>query len=53
MFVHENGDLILANVSEDHSGHYHCQVNESGVITNGSSYVLSIHNPTESIDGKQ
>ena len=50
MFIDESGNLVLVNVSEDHSGHYQCQVNEPGTIRNGSSYVLTVHNPTGSLD---
>ena len=53
MFIDKGGNLVLVNVSEDHSGHYQCQVNESETIRNGSSYVLSVHNPTGNLDGEK
>ena len=52
MFIDESGNLVLVNVSEDHSGHYQCQVNESGAIRNGSSYKLTIQNLTGSLYGE-
>ena len=53
MYTHGSGDLVLVNVSEDQNGHYQCQVNEPGVIRNGSSYVLSVQNQTDSLNGKK
>ena len=49
MFVDGGGNLVLVNISEDRSGHYQCQINESGTITNGSSYVLTVQNPVQSL----
>ena len=53
MLVDENGDLVLVNVSSDHSGHYQCQTNESGTIINGSSYELTVQNSMGSLDGEE
>ena len=53
MFIHENGNLELVNVSGDKSGYYQCQTNESGTIRNGSSYLLNVQNPIGSLNGKQ
>ena len=53
MFIHENGDLVLVNVSKDHSGLYQCQTNESGTIRNGSSYVLTVKNLTGNLYGEE
>ena len=50
LFIDESGNLVLVNVSEDHSGHYQCQVNESGTIRNGSSYELTVQSPMGSLD---
>ena len=53
MYIHGSGALVLVNVSKDQNGHYQCQVNESGAIINGSSYVLSVQNQTDSLIGKK
>ena len=53
MLVDENGDLVLVNVSSDHSGHYQCQTNESGTIINGSSYELTVQHSMGSLDGEE
>ena len=53
MFINEGGNLVLVNVSKDHSGHYQCQTNESGTIRNGSSYVLTVQNLTGSLNGEE
>ena len=53
MFIHEDGNLVLVNVSGDHSGYYQGQTNESGTIRNGSSYLLNVQNPIGSLNGKQ
>ena len=52
MFMHESGHLVLVNVSEEHSGYYQCQTNESGTIRNGSSYTLTVQHPIGSLDGE-
>ena len=50
MFIDESGNLVLVNVSKDHSGHYQCQVDESGMIRNGPLYVLTVQHPTGNLD---
>ena len=52
-FIDESDNLVLVNVSKDHNGHYQCQVNESGTIRNGSSFILTVQHPTGNIDGKK
>jgi len=46
MFVDSDGNLALVDVTGEDEGVYHCQVNQSGVVVNGSSYVLMVLEPS-------
>ena len=51
-YIDKSGNLILVNDFEVHNGHYQCQVNESGTTRIESSYILTVKQPTENLDGK-
>ena len=53
-YIDKTGNLILVNDFEVHNGHYQlqCQVNESGTTRIESSYILTVKQPTENLDGK-
>ena len=46
MFVDGDGNLVLVDVTEENEGQYYCLVNQSGVVVNGSSFVLMVFEPT-------
>ena len=46
MFVDSDSSLVVVGVTGEDNGEYHCQVNESGVVVNDSSYMLIVFEPT-------
>ena len=43
---------MVVGVTGEDNGEYHCQVNESGVVVNDSSYILIVFEPTGFTEGK-